>query len=54
MFWAVKANKQTILNRADPDKVLASIPDAKCRAWWMKLNGKTAVDTGMLVDDTEI
>ena len=33
MFWAVKANKQTILNGADPDEVLASIPDSKCRAW---------------------
>ena len=31
MFWAVKANKQTILNGADPDEVLASIPDPKCR-----------------------
>ena len=28
MFWAVKANKQMILNGADPDEVLASIPDA--------------------------
>ena len=54
MFWAVKANKQTILNGADPDKVLASIPDPKCRAWRMKLNGKTAVDPGTLVNDTEI
>ena len=32
MFWAVKANKQTILNRADPDEVLASIPDPNCKA----------------------
>ena len=54
MFWAVKANKQTILNGADPDEVLASIPDPKCRAWRMKLNGKTAVDPGTLVDETEI
>ena len=54
MFWAVKVNKQMILNRADPDKVLASIPDLNCRAWQMKLNGKTAVDPGTLVDDTEI
>ena len=54
MFWAVKANKQTILNGADPDEVLASIPDPKCRAWQMKLNGKMAVDPGTLVDDTEI
>ena len=54
MFWAVKANKQTILNGVDPDEVLTSIPDPKCQAWRMKLNGKTAVDPGSLVDDTEI
>ena len=54
MFWAVKVNKQTILNGADPDEVLASILDPKCRAWWMKLNRKTAVVPGTLVDDTEI
>ena len=33
MFWAVKANKQTILKGADPHKVLASILDPKCKAW---------------------
>ena len=54
MFWVVKANKQTILSRADPDEVLVSILDPKCKAWQMKLNGKTAVDSGTLVDDTEI
>ena len=54
MFWAVKANKQTILNGADPDEVLASIPDPKCKAWQLKLNGKTAVDPGTLADDTNI
>ena len=54
MFWAVKANKQMILNGADPDKVLASIPDPKCKAWRMKLNGKMAVDPGTLVDDMDI
>ena len=54
MFWAVKANKQTILNGADPDEVLASIPDPKCKAWRIKLNGIMAVDPGMLADDTEI
>ena len=53
MFWVVKANKQMILNGADPDEVLASIPDPKCREWRIKLNGKTAVDPGTLVDDTE-
>ena len=54
MFWAVKANKQTILNRVDPDEVLASILDPKCKAWRLKLNGKTAVDPGTLVDDMDI
>ena len=54
MFWAVKANKQTILNGADPDEVLASIPDPKCKAWRLKLNRKTAVDLGSLVDELPI
>ena len=54
MFWVVKANKQMILNGADPDEVLASIPDPKCKAWRMKLNGKMAVDPGTLVDDMDI
>ena len=54
IFWAVKANKQRILNGADLDKILASILDPKCRAWWMKLNGKTVVDPGTLVDNIEI
>ena len=54
MFWAVKANKQMILNGADPDKVLASILDPKCKAWQIKLNRKMAVDPGTLVDDTDI
>ena len=54
MFWAVKANKQTILNRADPAEVLASVPDARCKAWRLKLNRKTTVDPTILVDDTDI
>ena len=54
MFWAVKANKQTILNGADPAEVLASIPNARCKAWRLKLNGKITVDPVTLVDDTEI
>ena len=54
MFWAVKANKQMILNGADPDAVLASIPDPKCKAWRLKLNGKTTVDPVTLVEETEI
>ena len=54
MFWAVKANKQTILDGADPDEVLASIPDPKCKAWRLKLNGKTTVDPVTLVEETKI
>ena len=54
MFWAVKANKQTILNGADPVEVLVSNPDAKCKAWRLKFNGKTTVDPVTLVDDMEI
>ena len=54
MFWAVKANKQTILNGADPAEVLASVPDARCKAWRLKLSGKTAIDPTTLVDITDI
>ena len=54
MFWAVKANKQMILNGADPVEVLASIPDARCKAWQLKLSGKTAIDPTTLVEDMEI
>ena len=54
MFWAVKANKQTILNGADPAEVLASVQDARCKAWKLKLSGKTAIDPTTLVDSTEI
>ena len=54
MFWAVKANKQTILNGADPADVLASVSDARCKAWQLKLNGKMVVDPATLVEDTEI
>ena len=54
MFWAVKANKQTILNGAEPVEVLASVPDARCKAWRLKLSGKTAIDPTTLVQDMEI
>ena len=50
----MKANKQTILNGADPAEVLASIPDARCKAWQLKLSGKTAIDPNSLVENTEI
>ena len=54
MFWAVKANKQTILNGADLVEVLASVPDARCKAWRLKLSGKTVIDPTTLVEDMEI
>ena len=54
MFWVVKANKQTILNGADPAEVLASVPDARCKAWRLKLSGKTAIDPTTLVENMEI
>ena len=49
MFWAVKANKQTILNGADRGEVLASVLDARCKAWRLKLSGKMAIDPTTLV-----
>ena len=54
MFWAVKANKQTILNGADPADVLASVPDARCKAWRLKLSRKTAIYPTTLVESTDI
>ena len=54
MFWAVKANKQTILNGADPGEVLASVPDPRCKAWRLKLSRKAAIDPTTLVENTEI
>ena len=54
MFWVVRANKQTILNGADPAEVLASVADARCKARRLKLNGKTMVDPTTLVDDMDI
>ena len=54
MFWAVKANKQMILNGADQVEVLASVPDARCKVRRLKLSGKTAIDPTTLVEDTEI
>ena len=54
MFRAVKANKQTILNGADPVEVLVSVPDARCKAWRLKLSGRTAINPTTLVENTEI
>ena len=54
MFWAVKANKQTILNGADPADILASVPDARCKAWRLKLSGKTSINPTTLVESMDI
>ena len=54
MFWVVKVNKQMILNGADLVEALASVPDARCKAWQLKLSGKTAIDPTTLVEDMEI
>ena len=43
-----------ILNGADPVEVLASVLDARCKAWRLKLSGKKAIDPTTLVEDTEI
>ena len=43
-----------ILNGADPVEVLASVPDARCKAWRLKLSGKMVIDPTTLVEDTEI
>ena len=54
MYWACKANKQTIMNGADPAEVLQAVRDLKCKAWKMKLNIKDSVDPTALVDDLPI
>ena len=54
MYWASRANKQTILNSVDPEEVLRSIPDPNCHAWNLKLTGKESVDPTSLVDDLPI
>ena len=43
-YWACKANKQTICNDAKPNEVLASVKDASCKAWKLKLSGKESAD----------
>ena len=48
-YWACKANKQTICNDAKPDEVLASVKDASCKAWKLKLSGKESADPTTLV-----
>ena len=53
-YWACKANKQTICNDAKPDEVLASIKDASCKAWRLKLSGKENVDPTTLIPEEPV
>ena len=53
-YWACKANKQTICNDAKPDEVLASIKDASCKAWKLKLSGKESADPTTLIPEQPV
>ena len=53
-YWACKANKQTICNDAKPDEVLASIKDASCKAWKLKLSGKENADPTTLIPEEPV
>ena len=53
-YWACKANKQTICNDAKPDEVLASIKDASCKAWKLKLSGKESADPTTLIPEEPV
>ena len=53
-YWACKANKQTICNDTKPDEVLASIKDALCKAWKLKLSGKENADPTTLIPEEPV
>ena len=53
-YWVCKANKQTICNDAKPDEVLASIKDASCKAWKLKLSGKESADSTTLIAEEPV
>ena len=53
-YWACKANKQTICNDAKPDEVLASVKDASCKAWKLKLSGKESADPTTLIAEEQV
>ena len=53
-YWACKANKQTICNGAKLDEVLASVKDASCKAWKLKLSGKESADPTTLVAEQPV
>ena len=49
-----RPTKQTICNDAKPDEVLASIKDASCKAWKLKLSGKESVDPTTLIAEQPV
>ena len=53
-FWACKANKQNICNKAVPPDVLASVKDPLCKAWKLKLTRKDSVDPTTLVPEPAV
>ena len=53
-YWACKANKQMICNDAKPNEVLASVKDASCKAWKLKLSGKESVDPTTLIAEEPV
>ena len=53
-YWACKANKQTICNDAKPNEVLASVKDASCKAWKLKLSGKESADPTTLIAEEPV
>ena len=53
-YWACKANKQTICNDAKQEEVLASIKDASCKVWKLKLSGKESADPTTLVAEQPV
>ena len=53
-YWACKDNKQTICNDAKPDEVLASVKDALCKAWKLKLSRKESADPTTLIAEEPV
>ena len=53
-YWACRANKNTIIEDADRDKILQSIKDPTCRAWKMKLSGKKTLDPTSIIQEEAI
>ena len=53
-YWACRANKNTIIEDADRDKILQLIKDPTCRAWKMKLSGKKTLDPTSIIQEEAI